>query len=295
MRSPDRRLNPNEDQYLKLIEKVIHKGKERDNRTGISGSALFGEMMTFDLQKGFPLLTTKKMAWKSLVQELLWFIKGDTSAKRLSEKGCKIWNANSSREFLDQRRLGGYAEGDCGPIYGFQWRHFGAEYIDCDEDYTGKGIDQLANCIRLIKEEPNSRRIVMSAWNPVDLQAMVLPPCHMSVQFQVEDRRLNAILYQRSADVALGVPFNIASYALLVHMIAHVTGLFPGKFVHMLGDVHIYNNHNTGLYKQLQRSPLAPPKLQLNPKITNIDDFTEEDIRLLDYEHHELIKFKMAV
>merc|ERR1719361_2901407 len=229
--------------YLTAIREIIEKGVSMEDRTGVGTLSTFGMQMRFDLRKTFPLLTTKRTFWRGVVEELLWFIKGDTNAKHLSEKGVKIWDGNSSREFLDGRGLGHREEGDLGPVYGFQWRHFGAEYGDMHADYTGKGVDQLANVIDLIKNNPNSRRIVMTAWNPKDQPLMALPPCHMFCQFYVANGELSCQMYQRSADMGLGVPFNIASYSLLTRMVAQVCGLKAGDFVHVIGDCHVYMNH----------------------------------------------------
>lgn len=208
--------------------------------------------MRFSLRDGlFPLLTTKRVFWRGVLEELLWFIKGSTDAKELQAKNVHIWDGNSTREFLDKNGFQDRKEGDLGPIYGFQWRHYGAEYKTSSDDYTAQGIDQLNEVIRRIRTNPNDRRIVMSAWNVIDLPKMALPPCHCFVQFYVADGELSCQLYQRSADMGLGVPFNIASYALLTCMIAHVTDLKPGDFVHTLGDAHIYLNHLEPLQEQV--------------------------------------------
>jgi dihydrofolate reductase/thymidylate synthase len=207
----------------------------------------------------------------------------------------KIWDGNSSKEFLTSIGLGHRVEGDLGPVYGFQWRHFGAEYVDINTDYTGCGIDQLAIAIDTIKNHPESRRILVTAWNPVDLNKMALPPCHLLMQFYVSNGELSCILYQRSCDVGLGVPFNIASYSLLTRMMAQVCGLKAGDFVHVMGDVHIYLNHVDALKEQLKREPFAFPKLRLNPDKKNIDDFVYEDFQVENYQHHKTISMKMAV
>lgn len=210
--------------------------------------------MRFDLRNDiFPLLTTKRVFWRAVLEELLWFIKGSTNAKELQDKNIHIWDGNSTREFLDKMGFHDREEGDLGPVYGFQWRHYGAEYKTCHDDYTGQGIDQLNEVINRIRNNPNDRRIIMSAWNVVDIPKMALPPCHCFVQFYVADGELSCQLYQRSADMGLGVPFNIASYALLTYMIAHVTGLKPGDFVHTLGDAHVYLNHIEPLKQQVNR------------------------------------------
>lgn len=215
----------------------------------------------------------------------------------MAEKDIHIWDGNGSREFLDSRGLGHREEGDLGPVYGFQWRHFGAQYKTMHDDYSGQGVDQLAECIDKIKNNPEDRRIIMSAWNPAALSEMALPPCHMFCQFYVdtEKNELSCQMYQRSADMGLGVPFNIASYALLTHMMAHVTGRKPGDFVHTIGDAHIYLNHVDALKTQLERSPRPFPKISINPEKKNIDDFVMEDFKVTGYSPHKTIKMKMAV
>lgn len=222
---------------------------------------------------------------------------GNTNANDLAAKNIHIWDGNGSREFLDQRGLSHREVGDLGPVYGFQWRHFGAKYVDMHTDYTGQGVDQLAECIDKIKNSPEDRRIIMSAWNPADLDLMALPPCHMFCQFYVdtEQNELSCQMYQRSADMGLGVPFNIASYALLTHMIAHVTGRQPGDFIHTIGDAHIYLNHVDALQEQLKREPRDFPTLKINPAKTNIDDFVFEDFEVIGYNPHKPIKMDMAV
>lgn len=252
--------------------------------------------MRFDLRNGtFPLLTTKKTFWRGIAEELLWFIAGSTDAKLLQAKNVRIWDANSTREFLDRAGFGDREEGDLGPVYGFQWRHFGAEYTDCHADYTGKGIDQLRDVIERIRSNPTDRRMIMCAWNAVDVPKMALPPCHCLVQFYVSDGELSCQLYQRSADMGLGVPFNIASYALLTHMIAHVTGLRTGDFVHTLGDAHVYLNHVEQLREQVQREPIAFPTLRIKRTVERIEDFTFDDFEMINYKSHEPIKMDMAV
>lgn len=280
-------------QYLHLIEKCL-LADERDNRTGTTTRSIFGEMMRFDLSETFPLLTTKRVFWRGVVEELLWFIKGDTNAKHLNEKGVRIWDGNGSREFLDSRGID-REEGDLGPIYGWQWRHFGAKYVDCHTDYSGQGFDQLADCIKKIKETPHDRRIVMSAWNPIDLAQMALPPCHMFCQFYASNGRLSCLMYQRSADVGLGVPFNIASYSLLTCMMAQVCGLERGEFVHTLGDTHIYTTHEGALREQLTREPRPFPRLKINESKVDIDSFTFDDFELVDYNPHPKLEMEMVM
>ncbi|KAJ1897086.1 Thymidylate synthase, partial [Coemansia sp. IMI 209127] len=242
--------NAEEKQYLDLIREILEKGERRGDRTGTGTVALFAPpQLRFSLADDvFPLLTTKRVFWRGVVEELLWFVGGRTDANVLRDKGVHIWDGNGSREFLDARGLTHRREGDLGPVYGFQWRHFGAQYTDADTDYSGQGVDQLAAVIQTIRENPTDRRIILSAWNPADMAAMALPPCHMFAQFFVsnagtDEATLSCQMYQRSCDVGLGVPFNIASYALLTRMIAKVTGLKPGHFVHCMGDTHIYANH----------------------------------------------------
>merc|ERR1712129_104491 len=283
-------------QYLNLIKKIIDSGNQRGDRTGTGTLSLFGAQMRFSLREGtFPLLTTKKVFYRGIAEELFWFIRGSTSAKELQDKNVRIWDGNSSREFLDSIGLKDREEGDLGPVYGFQWRHFGAEYTSMHADYSGQGVDQLADVIDKIKNRPDDRRIIMCAWNPADLDKMALPPCHCLVQFYVADGELSCQLYQRSADMGLGVPFNIASYALLTIMIAHVTGLVPGDFVHTLGDAHVYSNHVEALKVQLEREPKEFPKIVIKRKVEKIEDFNIDDFDVVGYESHPKIAMNMAV
>jgi len=285
-----------EDQYLSLVRRVIETGASRGDRTGTGTLSTFGAQMRFSLREGtFPLLTTKKVFYRGIAEELFWFIRGSTNAGELQAKNVRIWDGNSSREYLDSIGLTQREEGDLGPVYGFQWRHFGAEYTDMHADYSGQGVDQLAEVIERIKTKPNDRRIIMCAWNPADLSKMALPPCHCLVQFYVADGALSCQLYQRSADLGLGVPFNIASYALLTVMIAHVTGLQPGEFIHTLGDAHVYNNHVEALKEQLKRNPKPFPKIKLLRKVENIEDFKFEDFEVTGYDPHPKIAMEMAV
>jgi len=281
--------------YLEAIDDIIRNGISMEDRTGVGTLSVFGKQMRFDLRKSFPLLTTKRTFWRGVVEELLWFVRGDTNARHLSDKGVKIWDANGSREFLDKRGLGHREEMDLGPVYGFQWRHFGAKYVDMHTDYTGQGVDQLAECIRKIKEDPTDRRILLSAWNPADLSEMALPPCHMFCQFYVANGELSCLMYQRSCDMGLGVPFNIASYALLTCMVAQVCGLKPGDFVHTLGNAHVYKNHVEPLRTQLERTPRPFPVLKVNPEVTDIDGFQASDFKLVGYDPHGKIAMDMAV
>ncbi|KAG8224812.1 hypothetical protein J437_LFUL002258, partial [Ladona fulva] len=270
-------------QYLNIIQKILTSGQEKSDRTGVG-----------TLNK-FPLLTTKRVFWKGVVEELLWFIRGSTNALELKSKGVSIWDGNSSREFLDSMGFTDREVGDLGPVYGFQWRHFGAEYMTMNDDYSGKGVDQLAQIIEKIRTNPNDRRILMCAWNPADVPKMALPPCHCLVQFYVANGELSCQLYQRSADVGLGVPFNIASYSLLTYMIAHITKLKPGEFIHIMGDCHIYKNHAEILEEQIKRIPRPFPKLKIERNVENIEDFKFEDFKLIDYKPHPKLEMKMAV
>ena len=280
--------------YLELLDLILTNGRLREDRTGTGTLGVFGHQMRFDLSDGFPLLTTKKLHLRSIIHELLWFVRGETHVAPLQEVGVRIWNDWATAE---QTARFGRQEGDLGPVYGFQWRHFGAKYETMHTDYTGKGVDQLAECIDKIKNNPEDRRIIMSAWNPADLNEMALPPCHMFCQFYVDTNKgeLSCQMYQRSADMGLGVPFNIASYALLTHMVAQVCGLKAGDFVHTIGDAHVYANHVDALKQQLERMPRAFPKIKINPAKKNIDEFTYEDFEVIGYKPHKTIKMKMAV
>lgn len=284
-------------QYLSLIDRILACGVSRGDRTGTGTRALFGETMKFDLSESFPLLTTKRVFWRGIAEELLWFVSGSTNANLLTEKGVHIWDGNGSREFLDDRGFKEREIGDLGPVYGFQWRHFGAKYVDMYADYTGQGVDQLAEVIETIKTRPTDRRMILSAWNPAALGEMALPPCHMMAQFFVADGTLSCMMYQRSCDMGLGVPFNIASYALLTRMVAHVTGLAAGVFTHVLGDAHVYNNHIDALREQALREPRPFPQLNIRDRedLRTVDDFVMEDFELRGYDPHEVIKMKMAV
>ena len=263
------------DAYLDLMRHILEHGAEKGDRTGTGTKSVFGYQMRFDLGKGFPMVTTKKLHLPSIVHELLWFLKGDTNVKYLQENGVRIWN-----EWADEN-------GDLGPVYGKQWRKW--------ETKDGRIIDQVKQAIEAIKTNPNSRRIIVSAWNVGELEDMALMPCHAFFQFHVADGKLNCQLYQRSADVFLGVPFNIASYALLTHMMAQVCGLEAGDFVHTLGDAHLYNNHLDQARLQVSRNPLPLPMLKLNPEIKEIDDFTYADVEVVDYNHHPHIKAPISV
>jgi len=283
-------------QYLTLVKEIIERGNEREDRTGVGTLSKFGAQFRFNLRDDvFPLLTTKRVFLRGIIAELLWFISGSTNSKALSAQGVKIWDANGSRQFLDSVGLTQREEGDLGPVYGFQWRHFGAKYVDMHADYTGKGFDQLQDCINKIKTKPNDRRIIMSAWNPADLGQMALPPCHMFCQYYVANGELSCQMYQRSCDMGLGVPFNIASYALLTRIMAQVCDLKPGDFIHTMGDAHVYLNHVEPLKIQLKREPRPFPTLTMNPNVKDINAFTVEDFKLEGYNPHPAIKMSMAV
>ena len=262
-------------QYLDLLQHILNTGTHKTDRTGTGTQSCFGYQMRFDLQKGFPLVTTKKVHLKSIIHELLWFLKGETNIAYLKEHGVKIWD-----EWADEN-------GELGPVYGKQWRSW--------EGRDGKVIDQVTDLIAQIKKNPDSRRLIISAWNVADLPEMALMPCHNMFQFYIADGKLSCQLYQRSADVFLGVPFNIASYALLTMMIAQVCDLQPGEFVHTFGDVHIYNNHKEQVNLQLSRKPFPLPTMKLNSAIKDIFDFKFEDFTLENYEYHPAIKAPVAV
>lgn len=276
--------NKDELAYLYLLRKIMDEGEEVGSRNGKVRS-LFGKKLEFDLSEGFPLLTTKKMGSKTILRELLWFIRGSTANQELNEKKVHIWDQNASREFLDSRGLS-YEEGDLGPVYGFQWRHFGAEYIDSKTDYKDQGIDQLKNIIHLLKTDPTSRRIIMNAWNAKDIDKMALPPCHVMCQFNVnqEKKSLNCQMYQRSGDMFLGVPYNIASYAYLTYILAHIVGLSPGKLILVLGDAHIYESHLGVVEEQLRRVPMVFPRLEISDELKDIDNIHEEYFEIIGYK-----------
>ena len=289
--------NAEEAQYLALCREIIDQGAVKGDRTGTGTRSVFGRQMRFSLRNGqFPLLTTKRVFWKGVCEELLWFIRGNTNGKDLSAKGVHIWDANGSREFLDQRGLRNNAEGDLGPVYGFQWRHFGAEYKTCHDDYTGEGVDQLKEVISLLRSNPNDRRILMSAWNPAAIPGMALPPCHVLAQFYVgANKELSCMLYQRSCDMGLGVPFNIASYALLTVLLAKACNLNLGDFVHTLGDAHVYSNHVEALQQQLERTPRAFPYIRVNTDREHLEDYELSDFDIVGYSPYPIIKMDMAV
>ncbi|KAK8019038.1 CDC21-thymidylate synthase [Apiospora arundinis] len=325
-------------QYLDLVREILDHGERRPDRTGTGTYSIFAprplkfalhapaspDSPDQDPQPILPLLTTKRVFTRAVIAELLWFISGSTSSKPLSEAGIKIWDGNGSREFLDNLGLTHRAEGDLGPVYGFQWRHFGADYVDCDTDYTGQGVDQLAEIVHKLRHNPYDRRIILSAWNPKAMKEMVLPPCHMFAQFYVSYPRnsrtdgessssssspekeetetkktkghLHCQLYQRSCDMGLGVPFNIASYALLTHMLAHVCDLVPGSLTHVMGDAHVYVDHVDALRTQLEREPREFPRLEIaKEKNGSIDGWKVEDFGIQGYDPHKSIAMKMSV
>ena len=262
-------------QYLDLLQRVLNEGVQKEDRTGTGTLSVFGHQMRFNLEEGFPLLTTKKLHLKSIIYELLWFLRGETNVRYLRAHGVSIWD-----EWANEN-------GDLGPIYGHQWRSW--------PDYEDGSIDQISNAIETIKNNPDSRRIIVSAWNVADLKDMALPPCHAFFQFYVANGKLSLQLYQRSADIFLGVPFNIASYALLLMMMAQVTGLEAGEFIHTLGDAHIYNNHLEQVKLQLTREPRSLPHMTLNPEVKSIFDFQYEDFQLTGYDPHPHIKGEVAI
>lgn len=262
-------------QYLDLLDLVLQSGTQKSDRTGTGTRSVFGHQMRFDLSRGFPLVTTKKLHTRSIIHELLWFIAGDTNTKYLNENGVSIWD-----EWADD-------QGELGPVYGKQWRSW-----QCSD---GRVIDQLASVVEQIKTNPDSRRLIVTAWNPADIQHMALPPCHLLFQFYVAGGKLSCQLYQRSADVFLGVPFNIASYALLTMMMAQVTGYVPGEFIHTLGDAHLYDNHLEQARTQLNREPRSLPTMQIDPNVESLFDFRYEHFELTNYDPHPHIKAKVAV
>jgi thymidylate synthase len=285
-----------ENQYLNLIDDVLTYGSMENGRNGNALTA-FGSSMHFTLQNGtLPLLTTKKVAWKTCLRELLWFIKGQTDNTILQSQNVKIWNGNASREFLDSRGLQHLKENDLGPIYGFQWRHFNAPYKTCNDDYTGQGVDQLQYIINTLKnpEERNSRRLVMSAWNPCQIDEMALPPCHVMCQFNVTNgNQLDCALFQRSGDIGLGVPFNIASYSMLTHIIAKHCDLEARDFYYYLGNCHIYDDHIESLREQVNRVPYEFPTLNILEKCEDISDYKEDFFVVGNYQFHDSIKMEM--
>ena len=288
-------------QYLSLIAKVLEDGEIKTGRNGTTKS-YFGAQMRFSLKNNnMPLITTKQVAWKTCLRELLWFIQGNTNNKILQAKNVNIWNGNGTREFLDSRGLYHLNTDDLGPIYGHQWRYFNAPYKTCDTNYNNKGIDQLQKIIDILSgnhatEDKYSRRLVISAWNPCQIDEMALPPCHIMFQFYVNQHdELSCSLYQRSGDIGLGIPFNIASYSFLVHLIAHHTGLKTGEFIHNIGDCHIYDDHIDALTSQLYRHPYSFPKIKILNRRNNINDYVEQDFQIENYEYHKKINMNMRI
>ena len=277
--------------YLDLLRKVRTEGQPREDRTGTGTLGLFGHQMRFDLEAGFPLLTTKKIHVRSIVIELLWFLRGETNADWLRERKVTIWDEWSTAE---QTARFGRPAGELGPVYGHQWRNFGATR-KADGTYANDGVDQIRKLLSEIQRNPSSRRLIVTGWNPAEAEDVALPPCHTLFQFYVQGGRLSCQLYQRSGDIFLGVPFNIASYALLTHMIAHVSGLRPGEFVHTLGDAHLYTNHLEQADLQLSREPRARPRLVLSPGVTDLFAFEPEDIVFEGYDPHPGIKAPVAI
>lgn len=276
-----------EKEYLTLLQKILDEGSDREDRTGVGTRALFGLQMRFNMVDGFPAVTTKKLAFKAVKSELLWFLEGsndDNRLKALNGSEKTIWTANAESDYWKPKAT---FPGDLGRVYGVQWRAW--------QKPNGGTVDQIKEVIEKIKTNPYDRRLIVTAWNPGELDQMALPPCHMFFQFFVADGKLSLFMHQRSCDMFLGVPFNIASYSLLLHMVAQATNLTPHEFVHSLGDAHIYNNHFDQVKEQLTREPLTPPTLWLNPEVKDIDSFTMDDIRLENYESHPPIKADMAV
>ena len=283
-------------QYLDLIRKIIDEGSDEKGRNG-NVRVHIGASMRFSLKDNkIPFLTTKKLAWKTCAKELFWFLRGDTNNSHLREQNVHIWDDNGSREFLDSRGLQHLEVDDLGPVYGHQWRHFNAEYSDCHADYSGKGVDQIAYIVEQLKnpETRTSRRLVMSAWNPCQLNEMALPPCHVLVQFNVvKGNQLSCCLYQRSGDVGLGVPFNIASYSLLTRIIASHCGLDASEFVYFLSNAHIYDDHIESLREQITRQPYPFPTLEIKSQIDDLNNITLDNFELSEYEYHSKISMKM--
>lgn len=296
-KSTDANTNLEEEQYLNLIRDILSEGTMECGRNG-NTKCVFGAAMHFSLGNGvIPILTTKRVAWKTCLKELLWFIRGDTNNEHLQQQGVTIWNGNASREFLDSRGLTHLRENDLGPVYGHQWRHFNATYTTCDENYEGQGVDQLDYIIKCLKDpaQRTSRRMVMSAWNPCQLDEMALPPCHILVQFNVTSgNKLSCCMFQRSADVALGVPFNIASYSFFTHLLAKHCDLEAYEFIYYLGNAHIYESHLDAMQEQVTRTPNLFPKVTIKSKRENINDYTLDDFELYDYKCHDVIKMKMV-
>lgn len=293
--------NNEEMQYLDLVRLIIKTAAQKIDRTKIGTLSIFGAMSRYSLRGGIlPLLTTKKMFWRGFFEELMWFIRGQTDERILAKKNVHIW-AGNARDFHKKRVAAGdleHIDGDCGKSYGFRWRSYGAPYINCETNYKGQGVDQLMNVINLIKSNPTSRRILLDAWDPACVEMednVALPPCHVVYQFSVTDGELSCILFQRSADVGLGLPANLFSASLFTHMLAHICDLLPGDFCHMTADTHIYKNHIEPMKVQVERTPRPFPTIHIKRRVTNIEDFQFEDFELRDYNPHPAIKMEMAV
>jgi thymidylate synthase len=280
--------------YEDLVNLVISKGSLRKDRTGVGTLSVFGVQQHYDISHSFPLITSKKVYWKGVVEELLWMLNGCTNAEILQSKKVHIWDGNSSREFLDSLGLD-YPTGHLGPVYGHQWRHFNAAYSDAETDYTDCGVDQIKEILNLLRTDPTSRRIILSAWNPGQNKLMALPACHTLAQFYVDGDKLSCQLYQRSADIGLGVPFNIASYSLLTYILAKMTGLVPHEFIHTIGDAHIYTNHIEQLKSQMENDTFKSPTVNVKVKKEYIEQYTIDDFELYDYNYSKGQSMKMAV
>ena len=291
-----RTINMEEEQYLNLITTTLSHGSLKHGRNGLVHSSI-GASMRFSLKNGkLPLITTKKVGWKTCLKELLWFIGGNTDNTLLKKQNVNIWNDNANRDFLNSRGLNNLKENDLGPVYGHQWRHFNATYVNCKTDYKGKGVDQLQNIINFLKhpKEKYSRRILMSSWNPQQIDQMALPPCHVLAQFCVtEDTKLSCILYQRSSDIGLGLPFNIASYGFLTHLLAKHCNMEANELIHFIGDAHVYAEHVDILQQQVNRSPYLFPKLIINCKHDSINDYKINNFEVEDYIYHPTLKMAM--
>jgi thymidylate synthase len=292
--------NRPESAYWDLVRRVLLDGEWGENRSGVRARSVFGATLRWDLSGGeIPLLQSRAVWWKGVSEELFWFLRGSTDAKALAARGVKIWDANGSRGFLDGRGLTERREGDLGPVYGFQWRHYGAEYKDCETDYAGLGVDQLQGVLDALKTDPTSRRMLVTAWNPTQLAEMALPPCHVLMQFSVRPSGvLSLATYQRSADLALGVPFNMASYALLLRLVCATSGYAPGELVMNFGDVHVYEPHVGALGEVLEEA-LAPgpgfPQLEVATRRERLEDYSAEDVRLTGYAPKRVVRMKMVV
>lgn len=288
-------MNSDEQQYLNLIKKILESGETRETRNSKTISC-FSEKLDFDISTSIPFITTKKLAWKTVIKELLWFLSGSTDNQKLLDQNVKIWIGNSTREYMDSIGFNDRQVNDLGPVYGHQWRHFNAVYIDEKTDYTNKGVDQIQEVLHLLKTDPMSRRIILSAWNPSQIREMNLPPCHMFCQFYVSsNQELSCQMYQRSADVGLGLPFNIASYAVLTYILGKLTNLKPKKLSIIIGDAHIYENHIDTLKEQIIREPFLFPSLEINSKkeFSKVEDFEIDDFILNNYNYHETLKMEM--